>query len=322
MSGARNRRKLVADEGADGRGRVVSDMTILAPPSINPGLKPVEEFMAWTAPDPHLFRLLEGGPKQIMALVTETAKALKPRDKRQKTAYKYGVMKRLGKLMKRKSLKRFRGHLVCLPNWRPSEQMTARVATLICKFRGSVNQYRKRERKPSWLTSRSSAETTPVALPKKPNAVRRPVKPPKPIRPPMSAAEASAAAGALARMPRKKKKWSGWIGSTRCYRWMPIKLPNGDSVFAMGARRGRVVWSRVPGELPGGIKGVDVGWGVLPARRVKIVKNVAAVCLGSLKAGAKERPSVAKSAAARANGCMPCRPGKQRGRPRKTVTAV
>lgn len=289
------------------------------PPPINPVQNPVEEFMAFTEADQHLYQLLRGGPMQFMTLVTETAKALKPRDKRQKTAFKHEVIMRLGTLIKRRSLKCFRGHLVCLPNWRPSEQMTARVATLINTFRGSVNLHRKRERKPSRLISASSAETTPVALPNKPKALRRLF---KPIKPPTSAAEASSAASALAKLPRQKKKFSGWIGKVRSYRGMPIKLPNGEQVFAMGARRGRVVWSRVPGELAGGLAGAGTGWGVLPASRVKAVKNFSAACLGSLKAGRKERPSEAKRLACRANGCRPPRPGSRpRGRPRRTSGA-
>ena len=295
----------------------VGPQATCAPPPNNPVPKPVENFMVWSEPDQHLYRLLQGGPKQFMTLVTETAKALKPRDKRQKTAFKHGVMVRLGTLIRRRSLKCFRGHLVCLPNWRPSGQMTARVASLINKFRGSVNQHRKRERKPSRLISTPSTKIAPVALPNKPKALRRPF---KPIKPPLSAAEASSAASALAKLPRKKKRWSGWIGSTRSYRWMPIKLPNGELVFAMGALRGRVVWSRVPGELTGGLEEAGVSWGVVPASRVKFVKNFSAACLGSLKAGRKERPSAVKAASARANGCRPPRPGSRpRGRPRKAA---
>ena len=96
---------------------------------------------------------------------------------------------------------------------------------------------------------------------------------------------------------------------------MPIRLPTGEAVFAFGALRGRVIWSREPGVLTGSIDGAGVHWGVLPAEKVLVVKNEHAVRLGQLKSGKVERKSEAKSTAARLNGTRPCKDGKRRGRP-------
>jgi hypothetical protein len=137
-----------------------------------------------------------------------------------------------------------------------------------------------------------------------------------------SADEITAAASALAKNPRQRKIWSGWIGPTRSYRGLPIKLPNGESVFAFGALRGRVVWSRGRGELTGGVNGAGLDWGAVPAMHVKVIKNPSAQLLGRLKRGKAERPSALKAAAAQANGCMPPRPGRRRGRPRRPAAAA
>ena len=126
--------------------------------------------------------------------------------------------------------------------------------------------------------------------------------------------EVSVAATALARRPRMRKKWSGWIGSTRSYCGMPIRLSTGEEVFAFGALRGRVVWSRQPGVLADRIHAVGVDWGVVPASAVEIVRNPHAVLLGRLKAGTAERRSALKAASSRRNGAMPTRRGR-RGRP-------
>jgi hypothetical protein len=129
--------------------------------------------------------------------------------------------------------------------------------------------------------------------------------------------EASSAAAALARRPRTRKIWSGWIGSTRSYCGMPIRLlATGENVFAFGALRGRVVWSRERGDLTDPIGGAGIDWGVVRSSGVEIDQNPHAAILGRLKAGKVERQSEAKARAARLNGSTPCGPGKRRGRQR------
>jgi hypothetical protein len=128
--------------------------------------------------------------------------------------------------------------------------------------------------------------------------------------------EVSLAAKSLASLPRRPKRiWSGWIGPTRSYCGMPIRLPTGQSVFAFGALRGRVVWSRQPGDLTESIDGAGVHWGVVRASEVEVVRNPHAVLLGQMKAGTRERPSPSKAATARRNGAKPARRGP-RGRPK------
>lgn len=135
-----------------------------------------------------------------------------------------------------------------------------------------------------------------------------------------SAAQITQAARSLARLPRRPKRiWSGWIGSTRTYRRMPITLSSGESVFAFGALRGRVVFTY---EVGGHIADPDLigkTWGVVRARDVEILKSDAAVLLGKRKAGTIETKSGAKAHAARFNGLRPCHEGKRRGRPRTAV---
>jgi hypothetical protein len=273
-----------------------------------------EELSALVQADPHIFRLLkQEGVMHEMTLVTKVSKELRPGSRRQRLAIKFCVLKRLTTHMRRGTLRLFRRHLVCLPGWKPHEGMTARVATLVGKYGESARKARKRQKQrcSSIPTVKCEVTTfTPIEKPKAPRVVSKPAKIP------VSEAEASAAAITLARLPRQRKIWSGWIGPTRSYCGMPIKLPNGEQVYVFGTLRGRVVWSRVPGDLVNLLNGVGVDWGVLPAGRVKVVKNQQAALLGRLKAGKVERPSRRKQEAARANGCRPPRPGSRpRGRP-------
>jgi hypothetical protein len=126
----------------------------------------------------------------------------------------------------------------------------------------------------------------------------------------------SSAATALARLPRRPKIWSGWIGTTRAYRRMPIRLSSGEPVFAYGALRGHVAYTREPDGRVGDPDLAGKSWGVVPADTVQIVQNPHAVLLGRLKAGSVERRSELKAATARANGRMPVKAGaRSRGRP-------
>ena len=125
------------------------------------------------------------------------------------------------------------------------------------------------------------------------------------------------AASHLGRMrPKPKRKWSGWIGEIRSYRNMPIRLASGQKAHVFGVRRGHLVYTLEPDGPAGDFDSIRVLWGVVPASSVEIIKDEHASTLGRLKRGKRERPSEAKARAARANGRMPCRPGRRRGRPR------
>jgi hypothetical protein len=127
-----------------------------------------------------------------------------------------------------------------------------------------------------------------------------------------------AAGVALSRLPRQpKRKWSGFVNGTRIWRGRKILLPDGVQAYCYGARKGKVVWSLHSDKLIGGFCGEPWEWGVLPQQYITLVKHEAAVTLGRLKFGRKERPSEVKKRTARANGRKPCRQGRKRGRPSK-----
>jgi hypothetical protein len=119
-----------------------------------------------------------------------------------------------------------------------------------------------------------------------------------------------------------KRPWTGFIGNQRIRRDQRIILADGRQVFAFGARKGQVVWSLNPGRLVGGLCGEPWEWGVVSSASVRLAKSEPAAILGALKRGRREHKSEAKASAARSNGRCPCAPGKQRGRPRKAISAI
>lgn len=131
--------------------------------------------------------------------------------------------------------------------------------------------------------------------------------------------EVTQAARQLAGLPRGPKRWSGMIHGRRAFRGMPVKLSTGWTVFVYGAVRGQVSYSYEAGGLVGNPFEAGLTWGVAPVAKVQFIKNEAAVALGRAKKGVRERKSLAKAAAARINGLMPCRPGRRRGRPPKNL---
>lgn len=119
----------------------------------------------------------------------------------------------------------------------------------------------------------------------------------------------SAAAGLLAMRPRLgKRRWTGFLDYERIRRGTPIKLPDGTVQPVFAILRNKVfVISPDPDRF---LDRYD-------AQQVQRIKNPAAVLLGRLKSGRREKPSVRKQEAARRNGCLPPRAGRFRGRPRK-----
>jgi len=227
--------------------------------------------------------------------------------------FKHQVMMRLNALMKRRALRRFRGHLVCLPNWRPHDGMMARTITLLDKFRGSVNRFKKREFKPSLIAAREMAVRIALAPPKIPKALRRPR---KPVGPPPTALERSAAAGELAKRERPKvNKWVGCFRGKRIRRGTMFRLINGEVRTALAIRGGKIYFLAPVGSE----RIIDE----IDLCNVSRVKNPGAVTLGRAKRGVKELKSAAKAASAQRNGCQPPRRGSRpRGRPPRPATAA
>lgn len=268
------------------------------------------EPFPWTLPDEHFFRLLKDEPLQIMSLVSRVAKLLKPCDKEQKEAFKHETMMRLNTLMRRGTLRRFKGHLVCLPNWRPHDDcLKARTITLIDKFRGSVNRFKKREIKPSLIAAREMAERIALAPPEKPKALRRPR---KPVGPPPTWLEKSAAAGVLAVRERPGgNKWAGYFRGKRVRHKTPFRLRNGTTRYVFAIRGGKIYFA-----APAGSGRMFDEFDIIDLSRMK---NPCAVTLGRSKRGVKECPSELKKLTSRANGRKPCHAGRKRGRPAKHV---
>lgn len=119
-----------------------------------------------------------------------------------------------------------------------------------------------------------------------------------------------AVAWLVAKRPRHYlPKFVGKINGEKIRRGSAVRLPSGET---------RYVQAMVGGEIIVRPHADSAGYfEVFPVAGVVRVKNPAAVLLGGLHRGTRERPSAAKAASARLNGLMPCRPGRHRGRPRK-----
>lgn len=112
--------------------------------------------------------------------------------------------------------------------------------------------------------------------------------------------------------PRRDRIWTGVFAGRRAYRGQQVILPDGSLGFIFGIQRGMAaVWRPAPFALTG------KEHFVLRVDQLTPYRLPSAVSLGRQKAGCKELPSEHKRASCRANGCMPCRPGRRRGRPRR-----
>lgn len=130
-------------------------------------------------------------------------------------------------------------------------------------------------------------------------------------------ADISAAARGLARVARAHRR-TGHLHGRPARRGQAIRLQDGRQVFLWGCRGHRVVWSLSAKVLLMDVRNPGVEWGVAHEREVSVIKNPAAVTLGTSKRGHSEVFSSAKARSARLNGKRPCRPGRRRGRPLKS----
>ena len=137
----------------------------------------------------------------------------------------------------------------------------------------------------------------------------------------LSAELVTAAARELATLPRNQpRKYTGWLHGQHCWRGRLLVMANGMVLPLVWCQRGRVItdchcFSTNFKSLAEEAAFLRV-W-TPSENQIALHKSPAAVLLGRLKAGVSERPSAAKSAAARRNGAMLVRPGSRpRGRPR------
>jgi hypothetical protein len=131
----------------------------------------------------------------------------------------------------------------------------------------------------------------------------------------------SEAARRLAKLPRNQpRKLTGWLHGQQCWRGRLLALPDGEVAPLYWCCRGRVLLAGyrddpLVDENTEFIK--HLLWAVRREKDVRLYKRPEAVLLGSGKAGVKERPSLRKQEAARANGRQPPKAGsRSRGRPR------
>ena len=109
----------------------------------------------------------------------------------------------------------------------------------------------------------------------------------------------SAAGHALQRRAGQPRRRTGKVHGRWMFRDQPIRLGNGLLVYIYAALRGRVAWNAAPGDE----REIGPGkCGVAKIDEVGLAKLPAAVSLGRLKRGVRERPSELKAAAARRNG--------------------
>ncbi len=127
--------------------------------------------------------------------------------------------------------------------------------------------------------------------------------------------EISAAARALGRLPRHHKRWTGWLHGQHCWRERLVVLPGGEVAPLIWCSRGRVLLRNV-NDLP---VAEWLIWGARRAQEVTLFRHPAAVALGRMKRGVREKKSEAKTRAARANGFKPARNGRRRGRPPRSA---
>jgi len=135
-----------------------------------------------------------------------------------------------------------------------------------------------------------------------------------------AAAEASLAGSALRQLraqphPLTRRRYTGRIGNgRRGYAGQTVLLPNRTLGRLIAARRG---WAAVAHVDPFSVRSSRITY--VAAAEISPYKHPAAVALGRLKAGCREKPSDAKARACRRNGrCLPRAGSRARGRPRST----
>ena len=117
---------------------------------------------------------------------------------------------------------------------------------------------------------------------------------------------------------RAARLYTGYLGHRRAWFGQPVVLPGNIVGKLISVYRGlaAVAWHD-----PFSVQANRVN--SFETETIRPYKNPAAIVLGRLKRGRKERESEAKKRAARRNGSRPVRPGScLRGRPPKASTAV
>lgn len=136
-------------------------------------------------------------------------------------------------------------------------------------------------------------------------------------------AEASMAGLALRRLQAGRRqlpprRWTGRIGhGRRGFVGQAVVLPDRTLGKLLAARRG---WAAVAWVDPFAVRSRRIGY--VEAGSVQPFRHPAAVALGRLKAGRREKPSAAKARACRRNSVrLPRKASRPRGRPRKQPPA-
>jgi hypothetical protein len=119
------------------------------------------------------------------------------------------------------------------------------------------------------------------------------------------------------RWSQQRHRTTGRIAGKRVRLGTLVKLPHGSIAMLERVIRGTALVS-----VPDLTKLTGKQEHVVPATNLTVLPNPAAAILGRMKRGKREKPSAAKKATAIKNGRMPCRAGRNRGRPtRRSSTA-
>lgn len=262
--------------------------------------------------DQHIFDCLRAGPVRLTTVLNRVARLFPCPKKRQRRAVQWAVLRRIGNLIRRGSLRRVRRVLVCLPDYRPAAKLPACVIHLLARAGGSTGARKKCVPSVTTSTVTVSASWDGSTVPAKPKPLdlNKPVVlEPEAVPTPK---EISRAASALASLPRTRRPLSGWIQGRRLRRLTPVITPSWGVMPAYFVRRNKV-YVLLPDEprFAGRI------FERFDATEVRLYRSPHAQLLGRLKKGCKEAPSAAKKQSSPVNGCKPPRPGSRaRGRPR------
>ena len=277
---------------------------VTAPQAFTPALCGVQHPLAPKVMD--AIRQRGPSPVGLWKIINALAKAENPDCRSQRWCWQlrfWGAVRELGKakLLFRHGALIATRDFAYKPKARTVKRVSPSVATKVCQTAGSnglmvataMSMEKSQLLKNKLFSSNGGVVAAP---PQSENAAP-------------SEARISAAASLLAMRPRpRKRKWTGVLHGERVRRGTLVRVPSGHVLPADFVRRGKV-YVLFPKDSDKIIDRFDV-------REVVRIKNPAAVLLGRLKRGVRERQSEAKAATARRNGLCPCRPGKARGRPR------
>ncbi len=286
---------------------VVSQPTQLAPPPLNPL-------------DQKIMAVLRGSGRygrKVWSLLDQVAVSQNPASRSERRSLRLAAWSRLRRLLHFGMAHRFARENITaikMPHLSVMRKGRSRLGSTIAECPSPREQIPTKQFCSKWLMKGPSQPATTGAgqLSESAKAIPAPVSPQSRRMDETRQAEVRAAAQSLAGLRGVKRRLSGYVGSVRPRVGQPILVGEGVKAFFGGARRGQVLFF-----LDADHRMERGRWGVVRATSVTILKNESASALGREKRGRVERKSELKARTSRANGRLPCRSGRRRGRPRR-----